>query len=375
MKVGVNLLWLVPGVVGGSEESSTRLLRGILDRDEPDLALELFVLKPFVDAHPELASAFPTHVLPLRGRAKPVRVAAEMTWLPWRARRAGVDVMHHGGGTMPPVRIAPSVLTIHDLQPRVFPEHFSAAKRAYHAVTLPRSVAAARLVVTPSEFTRRAVIDEFAADPERVVVVPHGITPPVAQAPSDGVRERYGLPGPFFLFPAITYPHKNHVVLVRAFAAVAAARDDVALVLTGGAAAAEADLLSEIRRLGIASKVRRTGRIPWHDVEGLYQEATALTFPSRFEGFGLPVLEAMSRGCPVIAAGTTALPELVGDAGRLVAPDDLEGWTQAMTDLLTDDAARGRLVAAGLERAAEYTWDRSAAGMVAAYRKAVEVAG
>jgi alpha-1,3-rhamnosyl/mannosyltransferase len=171
---------------------------------------------------------------------------------------------------------------------------------------------------------------------------------------------------------AITWPHKNHPLLVEAFAAVAYADTDVDLVLTGGEASGEGRLRDEIARHRLEGRVRRTGRIPQADLDGLLTGATALTFPSRFEGFGAPVLEAMSRGCPVIAADATALPEVVGDAGILVPADDAAAWSGAMTALLHDDARRSSLAAAGRARVAGFGWDASAAALEAAYRDALD---
>src|SRR5581483_12014149 len=138
------------------------------------------------------------------------------------------------------------------------------------------------------------------------------------------------LDGPFFLYPAITYAHKNHSVLVTAFADVVRHRPDALLVLTGGPAEMEHELSDRAVALGIAHRIRRLGRIPRGNLTWLYRNATALTFPSRFEGFGLPVLEAMGHGCPVIAAAAAALPEVVGDSGMLLPPDDPGAWAAAM---------------------------------------------
>ena len=370
--VGVNLLWLVPGVVGGSEEYTTRTLQGLAALSPPDLDVTVFALRPFVQAHPEVTGAFETVTLPLTGREKSVRVAAESSWLQYMCRRQGIQLMHHAGGIMPPMRTIPGVLTIHDLQPLVMPEHFSPVKRNFSRIAVPRSIRAARLVLTPSEHARDSVIElvDFPAD--RVVVVPHGIVPD-DEAPdpneADDVRARYDLDRPFFLFPAITYPHKNHLLLVRALEHV----PDALLVLTGGQAQMEDAIAEEAEARGVRDRVRRLGRIPRADLDALYGMAVALTFPSTFEGFGAPVLEAMSRGCPVLAADATALPEVVGGAGLLLPPDDDDAWIDAMNRVLTDDDLRRELADAGRARAADYNWQRSAEALVSAYDRALRV--
>ncbi len=371
LRVGVNLLWLVPGVVGGSEEYTTRLLAGVAGAGPPDIALTLFVLPSFVDAYPHLADAFPTVVAPVRGRAKPLRVAAEGTWLAWMTRRK-YDLMHHAGGTMPVVRTAPGVVTIHDLQPLELPAHFSLVKRLYLQLRLGPSARGAGLVLTLSEDTRRAVVHRLRASPDRVVLVPPGIGVEAEdpEPPEGSPAARYGIDGPFFVYPAITYPHKNHAVLIRAFATVVAQRPDAMLVLTGGESSSEADVAALVGELRVGERVRRVGRIPRSDVDWLLRHAVALTFPSRFEGFGIPALEAMAQGCPVVAAAATALPEVVGDAGVLLSPDDPEEWSHTMIDLMDDSDRRATLGRAGRARSERFSWAAATDALLAAYRRA-----
>ena len=370
IRVGVDLLFLRPGEVGGSEEYTVRGLTALAERAPADLEVELFVLRPFLAAHPHLAEAFPVSVLPSRGRPRALRVAAESTWLAAATRRRGLDVVHFAGGTMPSVRPAPGVLTIHDLQPLEMPENFGAVKRAFIRTVVPRSARAARLVCTPSEAARRSVVELLDVREERVRVVPHGIDPaPTEPMPAEEaarLRDRYRLDGPCFLFPAIPYPHKNHHVLLEAIGRMGHA--DALLVLTGGPGPLEAELAAAAEALGVADRVRRTARVPRADLDGLYRLATGLVFPSRYEGFGNPVLEAMNLGCPALVADRTSLPEVVGDAGVRLDPDDAGAWAAAMDRLLDEPDHRRRLVAAGQERARAWSWDATAAALEEAYR-------
>lgn len=379
-RVAINLLWMVPGVVGGSETYTARLLHGLAERPS-DLDYTLFALPQFAAAHPELARTFRTVYAPMRGQLKPARVVAgEAGWMALRCRRMGIDLVHHAGGVIPFIRPARPVLTIHDLQYLYYPEYFSRTKLSYLRIVMPRSAEAARLILTPSEFTRRTVIERLNIDPTIVRVIPHGISPKEdADTPTD-IRERYEIPGAFFLYPAALYPHKNHLVLVEAFARLLETHPDTTLVLTGAkgsmqwgtAKSMDVPLGEEIRKLGIRERVRSLGFVPAADLESLYRNATALTYPSRFEGFGAPILEAMARGCPVIAADATAIPEIVEDAGILVSPDNPEQWFAAMSEVLENDETRERLTKAGMVRAAEYTWARSADVLEDAYRHALD---
>lgn len=381
MHVGVNLLWLVPGVVGGSEEYTTRLLAGVAERRPPDLRLTLFALAPFTRAYPQLVDAFPVVVSPLDGRSKLRRVLAESTWLARRSAQARLDLVHHAGGTMPPVRGAPGIVTVHDLQPLALPDNFAAVKHLYLRRRLGPSVREAVLVVTITAYTARSVVERLGADPDLVEIVPPAGTLGTlgTQGPADlggdataGAAVRAPT-GRYFLYPAVTYPHKNHLLLVRAFARVASVRDDVELVLTGGEAQMEAAVAAEAARLGVSDRVLRLGRVPRSDLDALYRGATALTFPSRFEGFGMPVLEAMEHGCPVIAAASTALPEVVAGAGVLVDPDDPQAWAAAMISVLDNGDHRDSLAAAGRARATRFRPEAGADRLIAVYRRAARI--
>lgn len=372
ISVGVNLLWLRPGEVGGSEESTLAGLRALARLRPPDLDVRLFVTEPLLRSHPDLADAFPTEVLPWSdwirlGRAG--RILAESTWLADRTRR--LDLVHHAGGTAPLVRGGPYVLTIHDLQPLERRATHGVLKRAYLSATVPPSVRRARLIAVPSDFVRRSVLDRVDVDAGRVVVVPHGIEPVAAPTPADVLVERYSLDGPVVLYPAITYPHKNHAVLVEAFAGVVARHPDALLVLTGGEGSEEERLRDRIDRLGLAERVRRLGRVSTADVAGLYRAASVVAVPSRYEGFGLPAAEAMAYGAPLVAARSAALPEVVGEAGLLVAPGDVGGWAAALNAVLEDPVEAARLGQAGLQRVGRFSWAANAEAMAGLYRAAL----
>jgi alpha-1,3-rhamnosyl/mannosyltransferase len=367
---------MVPGVVGGSEEYTTRLLHAVAEHEPDDLELVLFVNRLIPEAHPRLVDSFETVVAPLTGRHKSLRVLGENTWLALEARRRDIELVHHLGGIMPFVRGLPSMVTIHDLQPLAMPAHFSAIKRAFHRLVIPPSARHALRVVTLTDYTRRDLIARLDVRPDRVVLVPSGIAMPLdgeVDGDVDVVRRRYGLDRRrLFVYPAITYPHKNHLMLLDAFAVVARDHPDAALVLTGGSAQMETEVRRAATAPELVGRVFRLGRIPSDDLDALYRTALALTFPSRFEGFGIPVLEAMSRGLPVIAADATALPEVVGDAGLLVEPGDVQGWALAMNRLLDDDDLGRQMAERGLARARQFDWPSAAEDLELVYRTVLD---
>src|SRR5829696_5943028 len=259
MRVGCNLLWLVPGRVGGSEEATVALLRALAEQKPDDLHYTVYALDDFGAEYPDVAKLFPTRLAALTGRLKPLRVGAENTWLAGETKRAELDLVHHMNAVLPLNRPAPGVITIHDLQPFDMPENFHPVKRRYVHTTVPRSVRKAAMVVTPSEFVRQGVIERFGVDPERVRTTRWGVDAPRTDVTVAEVQDRYGLSSRWFVFNAVTWPHKNHGLLVRAFAKVAAKEHDVTLVLTGGEAQQEEPLAGMIDRLGLRGRVRRTG--------------------------------------------------------------------------------------------------------------------
>lgn len=372
-RIGVNLLWLVPGEVGGSEEYTVRLLRAVARQRPDDLDIVLYVNRSFVGAHPDLCAAFPTRVAPVSGASRPARVLAESTWLAWRTWRDTCEVVHHAGGTMPIVRTAPGIVTLHDLQPLSNPERFGPIKRRWLAWAAPRSLRAAGAVICLADFTGDDAVERAGVDRTRVRIVPCGVDDPgvaVDELLRQRVLARFDLVDrSFVLYPAITYPHKNHETLVAAFAALVADRPGLRLVLTGGASSAEAVVQATIGAYGLADRVVRTGRIPEPELDVLYRSATVMAFPSRYEGFGLPVLEAMARGCPVVASDVGGVPLVAGDAAVLVDPLDVSGWTEALASVIDDASRRSVLIRRGLDRVRTFTWAGSATALVDVYRE------
>lgn len=357
--IGVNLLWLVTGVVGGSEEYTVRLLSAV-DADEP---LRLYCRPDLVAAHPELGERHEIVHPPWTPRSKLDRIAAEHSWLAWAARHD--HLVHHAGGVVPFVTSTPTVLTIHDLQPLEMPENFSAAKLAWLRSTLRPSVRRARLVLCPSAFTAERVVELLDGDVDRVVVVPHGHDAPAApDAAALAAAERYGR---FVLLPAIAYPHKRHVDLIEAVARVRAQHPDLGVVLTGRPGPELPTVRARAADLDVP--VQALGRVPEVELDALYHRAEALVFPSEYEGFGNPIVEAMARGCPVVATTATCMPEVAGDAAILVPPCEPAALATAIGRVLDDPAERARLVAAGRDRAARFGWGEAGAALAAAYRR------
>lgn len=364
MKVAVNLTWMTPGRVGGSEEYLTRQLSGL---DPHEFELDLLCDPGFPAAHPDLAARFNTAVMPIPSRHRGSRIALERSWLPVRTRHA--DIVHHGGGTVPVDGPRPVVLTIHDLQYRAYPRYFTATRRRYLRTMMPRSVRRAAVIAVPTDFVKRDVVDAFDVPADRVMVVPHGV--PDLTRPSDeeitDARRRVGLDGrPYVVYPAMTHPHKGHPTLVKMLAHL---DDETALLLLGRPGSVEEQLTEIIADSPQRDRVIRPGRVPDADRDALVAGADALVFPSRFEGFGAPVIEAMALDTPVVCSAAEALVEVVGSAAVVVDEHQPEAWAAAV------DVARDRrddLVARGRARRRDFTVDVSSRALSAVYHQAVD---
>lgn len=371
-RIGINLLWLLPEAAGGAEEYAIRLLRALDEVAGDAVDITLLCNRRFPSAHPELAARFRIAIAPIDGGSRVARIVAESTWLAREAAKARLHLVHHLNNVAPWRTDRPSVLTIHDLRPLAMPETLGRAHGAYLRARLGPSVRKASVVTTPSAFVRETVIEFLGADPDRVQVVS---APLFASDAAPNRSNGASADRPRFLYPAITSPHKNHRTLLEAFARVIAVRDDAVLVLTGAAGPAEGAVASAIDQLGLSSNVWRLGRVPAGELDALFRDAVALVYPSTYEGFGLPLAEAMAVGCPVIASNRTALPEVVGEAGILLDPDDVDGWADEMLRLLDDEGRRAELIAAGRERARAFSSEEAARRQVAAYRLALEPPG
>jgi len=352
MRVGLSLLTLVPGVVGGSETYARELTRVLARVGELDYAA--FVPSIARDAADGLHA---TVVAEYRARTTmPGRVAAMSlaAVLPGRIQRrfdsAHLAALHFPLSVMlPRVERPPAVTTIHDLQHELYPRFFSRAELAYRRAVYGWTVKRSRMLIAISEHARETLVDRYALDPKRVRTIHLGIDHG-RFTPDDRPRE------PFLLYPANRWRHKNHERLFAAFEIVRRERPDLRLVLTG----------TGHERTPLPAGVESSGHVSIDALVELYRSAACLVFPSLYEGFGLPPLEAMACGCPVAASNATSLPEVCGDAAEYFDPLSPEDMAAAILRALD-----GRLVEQGVARAAAFTWEACAHAHDAVYRSLV----
>ncbi|MFY9481475.1 MAG: glycosyltransferase family 1 protein [Ilumatobacteraceae bacterium] len=363
-QIAVNMLWCVPGNVGGSEEYFVRQLLGLAEIGAPfDVAV--YAPRGFTTAHPEVADVAKVVEAPSSCRNRELRVWLENTWLASRTSRA--HVVHHGGGTMPSRGNRSTLLTVHDVQYLTFPEYFSRLKLAYLRNRVPSAIRRATVIAAPSEYVRSSIEHNFGTDRARTTVVRHGLEQEIGQGRTSEseLRQRFNLgQSRILVMPAITHPHKNHQFILNLLANQWRA-EDVKVVMVGGKGLADNAVQRQIVDLGLSERVVRSGRVNAPDRDGLLAMAEALVFPSLYEGFGAPVIEAMALGTPVITSNCASLPEVVGDAGLVLGLSGSE-WSGALDQVRQQ---RHELVQRGLARAAQFSAAKSAEDLVLAYEK------
>jgi glycosyltransferase involved in cell wall biosynthesis len=296
----------------------------------------------------------------------------EQLQLPRVVTRERLDLMHYPNVTAPLLSTVPFVITIHDLNYLDASATGQsglrrAGRRAGYRVELAKARRARRLIAV-SQHTGEALVRALNIEPERVVVTYEAADPPGAVEPDRSVLERHRLDGPFFLYVGAAYPYKNLPRLIEAFAHSGGTNR---LVLAGDHENFGAALRERAASVGVADRVVFPGRVSEAELAALYDAALAYAFVSFSEGFGLPGLEAMSAGLPVIAASAGSLPEIYGDAARYCDPLDVESIAAALAEVAADEQLRARLAALGRRRAADFSWRRTAEQTLAVYREAL----
>ena len=287
-------------------------------------------------------------------------------------RVAPVDLVHAPSPAVPPTGKVPLVVTVHDAAPMVMPEAFTRRGVIFHRQGFAAAAKRARLVIAVSEFSADEIATHTPIPRDRIRVVPNGADLERATAEQvDETRRAFGIADRPYVFWAGTFqPRKNVRVLLDAFARLDPDAVPHRLVLAGPPGWKPDDEDGEVARQ-LGDRVRLLGPVPRDHLFPLFAGADLFAFPSRHEGFGIPVVEAMAQGTAVVCADIPALREVAGDAACFVAPDDLTGWVDALRSLLTDDAARAALVALGYERVARYSWERCTTATVAVYDEAL----
>jgi glycosyltransferase involved in cell wall biosynthesis len=356
--------------MSGLETYARELTTSLLEQ-RPDLRLTAFVNREAA-ADGTWSELVPTVTIPVYGRRRSAWVRGEQLLLPRRAQRAGVDVLHSLASTAPGWGSFRRVVTIHDVIYRIHPDAHGWRSLALRAL-IPFAARRSDRIIAPSHTTQHDLVRLLHIPAEKVDVVPNGIGMAAAASwPSDeDVRRRYDLgAGPLLLTVSLKRPNKNLERLLDALALIPAERRPL-LVLAGHATPYQARLEERARRLGVGAQTRFLDWVPSEDLEALYRAATAFVFPSLYEGFGLPVLEAMTRGLPVACSDRGALAEVADDAALLFDPEQPRSIADAIERLLADASERDRLRDAGRANAARFSWSATAAKTISTYEAAL----
>ena len=309
--------------------------------------------------------------------AEPPHLPTNLGWmvigLPRAAARAGVNIIHAPAYTAPFWSGVPVVLTIHDVSYQRHPEWYPYRRDALRRAFYRQSARAAAHILTDSSFSASEITAAYGIPANRLTVAPLGVDPHFAPA-GPGVPREWpaGVRAPFLLHVGDLHERRNLGVVVEAMLAArrhGGTATALSLVLAGVDRGLGDSLSAIALRAGAADTVIRLGSVSEKQLRTLYRSATALVYPSRYEGFGLPVVEAMASGTPVIASRAASIPEVLGDAGLLLDPLDVGGWTEAIVRVVHDDEQRSRMSAAGLRRAAGFTWERTARATLDVYRR------
>ncbi len=344
------------------------LVRGLAQRADIELTLVVRV------GHEELAAnlAPGAALVPVRAGGYSL---AEQIRLPAALRRAKLDLVHVPHYVVPVATRFPIVTTVHDVIQLYYPPRGrSQLGLLYFRIMMKTALRRSRRVITVSRASRSDLLHLFRADPGKVIVIPNGVDSALAERPEPealaALRHEYGLKPPLILVVGNDKPHKNLEMALRAFH-LAVRRSNIPgqLVIVGGVPA-DGRLARRAAHLGLGERVRFLGRVPWKTLGELYHLSSLLLHVALYEGFGLPILEAMCAGLPVITSNLGAMRELGEGAARLVNPLEVQEIAEAIERVLVDDPLRRRMVMAGRQRAEAMTWDKTVDATVAVYRRA-----
>ncbi|MHB8234338.1 MAG: glycosyltransferase family 4 protein [Solirubrobacteraceae bacterium] len=375
--VGLNLIFLVPGETGGMEVAARELIPALIAAAPNDMRFTAFVNREVradgagIDA---LREQLPVVTVPVHARRRVQWVLGEQALLAPLAYGRRVDLMHSLASTAPVWGPFRRVVTVHDLIYARFPEAHGGLREKGMRVLVPAAARRAHRVIADSQSTRDDLIELLGLPAERIDVVPLGLGAPRRGAPTPAadLRERLRLAARrVVLSLSAKRPHKNLLALIGALALIPV-DDRPLLVLAGYPTQHEAQLRERAQALGLQEDVRFVGWLSDADVEGLWAIAQAFVFPSLYEGFGLPVLEAMARGVPVACSNASSLPEVAGEAALLFDPHDEAAIAETLRRLLGDGELTERLRAAGHERVRQFTWQRTAQATIDSYRRALD---
>lgn len=371
MRIGFNLMPYSPGGHGGAEVYISNLIR-VLGAVDKENEFYLFGPKETVKEYAPQKSNFYVVELPsLFGRSRIMRVLGEQLFLPLLCKRFNLNYLV-SNYVVPVLASCKHVVVVHDALFRRYPELFEPLKLTYWKYMLPLSVNKSRFVITVSRFSANEICTFFPKAHGKLYVTTEGVRPNLI---SNGSKELDNLQGlylttPYILCVATFGKHKNIKTLVSAFGLVASEFPGLSLILVGGARTPDArdykkEVMQEVNTLNLKERIIFIGHISDYQLANLYKNAEIFVLPSLYEGFGLPIIEAQSFGCPVICSNAASMPEVAGKAALTFDPKSAESIAENIRTVLIDDDLRSRLSHASLENVKRFSWERAAADLIA----------
>ncbi len=354
LRIGVNALYLLPGGVGGTEVYLRQLLRALAEVDNPHQFLVFTNRETGSDLVPR-SRQFEYCPQPVYATNRASRILYEQLRLPGVLRSQKIDVLLNPGFTAPLASGIPCVTVFHDLQHVRHPEHFRRIDLPFWRLLLWQAAKKSTHLITVSAATRNDLLAHYKLSPDAVSVIPHGVEPEFFSLVRQHDDKR-----PYILCVSTLHPHKNLERLVRVFAKLRHRHPQLRLVLAGMRGFHADQIENQIADSGVAGSVDVPGWIPREDLYELYRRATVFIYPSTFEGFGMPVLEALATGLPVACSDIPPLHEAAGEAALFFHPDHDDEMIEALDRLLTDGDLASRLAVAGPARARLFTWHQAA---------------
>jgi glycosyltransferase involved in cell wall biosynthesis len=363
VRIGINALYLLPGKVGGSETYIRSLVRSLLEIDMNNTYV-IFINRESKRIFPDSDPRVTVILCPIEATNRPVRILWEQFILPFQVRRHKIDVLLSAGMTAPFFCPVPSVLVIYDLQHINQPRNFPRLYLFFLRTIIYLSAKSSNGIITISGHVKQDIIKHYAIQPEKIMVGYLAVNQdqffPIGSGDVGSIRAKYELPEHYILYAAALLPHKNHSRLQQAFKEIHDTMPEMTLVLTGAWETGYDKTRSMISELGLQNSVIMLGWLPFEDIPAIYRGAELFVYPTLHEGFGLPILEAMASGVPVVCSKIEPLIEVAGDAALFVDPYDHRDIANGLSSALHDSEMRTKLIQKGLHRVRDFTWEATA---------------
>lgn len=363
MIIGINALFLLPCMVGGSETYIRNLVK-CFAKTQGDNSFVVFINKESVGIFDALSPMIEVVCSPIHASNRPLRILWEQLVLPFQVWRYKIDILFSAGMTSPFFCPVSSVLVLFDLQHVNQPQNYPAVHLCFLRTIIYLSAKTADGIVTISEKVRKDIIKDYRIAPDEIAVtylaVDHNAFFPRGRNETEAIRAKYELPERFVLYAASSLPHKNHTRLFEALKIVKTELGNIKLVLIGARDKGDDLILAKIKELDLEDDIVFTGWLPYEDMPLIYCASEVFVFPSLYEGFGIPVLEAMACGIPVVCSNIEPITKVVGNAAILVDPYSPVDIARGIISVSVDKKVCNDLVRKGFKRAAEFTWKDTA---------------